>query len=85
MVSWLTVDVIYCLVLLCLVGIIIFQHINHAKVQSDLLNRLMAKNFGELVQSQVLVSENKKSDMIQLKLPEEDYDPNGVDMLNKIL
>lgn len=67
-------------------SIIVYQQITHRKTVIQLIDRIMAKNYGEIVQGQQLSGNSGMLDQgIHINLPEEDNDPNGVDALNKIL
>jgi len=85
-ISWMNIDTVVCLVVLVQSIVIIFQQFNHRKTVVQLIDRIMAKNYGEVVQGQVLIkaSEVEQQD-VKVQVPVEEIDPNGVDMLNKIL
>jgi hypothetical protein len=84
--SWLNVDFVVCLALLVQSGVIVFLLYNHHKTVVQLMDRIMAKNYGEIVQGQVLIKtgyENKAP--LDIKVAPEDIDPNGAEALNKLL
>ena len=86
LISWFNIDFIVCLVVITQSSVIIFQQIMHRKTVVQLIDRIMARNYGEIVQGQVLIKASEvEQNGIKVSLPDEELDPNGVDMLNKIL
>lgn len=49
----------------------------------DLTNKIMARNYGELVQAEVLKKEVQAKSGLDVKVKEPDNEPDSVELLNK--
>ena len=54
-------------------------------VVKDLTNKIMAKNYGEIVQAEILKKSVEAKPGLDVKLKESDNEPDSVDLLNQLL
>lgn len=82
--SWLNIDSIVCLVILILAAIIVYQQYSHQKTVSRLVDRILAKNYGEIIQGEVVLKETDSKKGLDVKVAEE-KGVDDIETLNQIL